>query len=223
MPDDTQAPEAEQTVLETAEQEVVEETTPPTETPETTPDETPETESVDWKARYEAEKGKTAKAVEAEKKARTARQALETELTDHRTKAEAQEAERVANLTLGQKLAEETKKREAAETEASKVRGEWTDFRVTTQLEQAGFFTGLDGEAKTAQLGTLKALTTLDFVQDDGQFSVEKFAARFGGLKPQTVAPTPPADPPVVDLGGKTSPPAEQQVARKAELLKALP
>jgi hypothetical protein len=62
-----------------------------------------------------------------------------------------------------------------------------------------------------------------ELVRDEGVFSLEKFSARFGNLKPAApaVAVTPAPDTPapvVVDLGGPGTAPNEAQASRKTEL-----
>ena len=107
----------------------------------------------------------------------------------------------------------------AAEARALAAEAKATDMRIESDLGAAGFLSGLEGEARSSQLQTLKALTGLNLVQEDGVFSVELFSQRFGGMKPAVT--TPPVDPAVVDLGGKTPPPTEQKASRKQELLYA--
>lgn len=204
----------------------------PVETPvETTPPATvtdPKPTVEQLEAALAAEKAKTARAVAAEQTARAKRAELETELGTFRTQAEQREAERVANLSLAEKLVEETAKREAAELAALTVQSQWADFRIETELGAAGFLSGLEGEAKTSQLATLKALTSLEFVKDDGAFSITKFAEKFGGLKPkapvlqeiETPAATP--APTVVDIGAPGTTPADAAPTQKAELQKLL-
>ncbi len=81
--------------------------------PETPQVETPPEPTVaELQAALAAEKAKTARAVEEEKKAHAKRSELETELSGFRAATEAAEQERLANMTLAEKLAEETKKYE---------------------------------------------------------------------------------------------------------------
>ena len=125
---------------------------------------------------------------------------------------------RVANLGLTEQLTLAQQKAVAAEARALAAEAKATDMRIESDLGAAGFLSGLEGEARSSQLQTLKALTGLSLVQEEGQFSIELFAQRFGGMKPAvTAAPVVPA---VVDLGGKTPAPTEEKASRKAELLK---
>lgn len=218
MADELSTPAVEtETPAVTEEQPTVEETVETTETPESEAD-TPTV--AELLAQIEAEKGKTAKAVKAEQNARARAAAAETELTGFRTAAETAEAERIANLSLAEQLAEERKKREAAEARAVQIEAQSAERQLEADLGEAGFLAGLEGEAKTSQLTKLKALTGLDLVKQDGAFSIDAFSTHFGALKP-VVTPTTPAEPTVVDLGGKTPPPTEVKLNRKKELMTA--
>lgn len=205
------------------------------ETPET---QTPETQTTDLsklspaelialvatlRERSAAEEGKRQRAVEAEKKARQKASQFETELTTFRTDANVREAERVAALSDKQ-AREEAEAALAKERERTQgLESRFQDFRVETELSAAGFLNGFEGEERTAQLTTLKALTNLELVKEDGQFSISRFSERFAAMKPAAAAvvPTPEAAP-VVDLGGKTPAPSEQAATRKTQLLEAL-
>jgi hypothetical protein len=223
MPDTVTTPAVAQEAPAAPEQVVETPAVTETEAPEAPQVEvTPEGPTVaELQAALAAEKAKTARAVAAEQTARAKRAELETQLGTFTADAEAREAERVANLSLAEKLAEETAKREAAEQAAASVQSQWAEFRTLSDLERGGFLSGLEGDAKTAQLETLKALTSLPFVLDEGTFSLAKFSERFGSMKP--AAPTvlvaePVAAPVVVDLGGTGTPPGDAKVSRKTEL-----
>lgn len=222
MADEPTTPAVEQDVLETPEQEP-EVTTETPETPDETPETKPELTVEELRAQLAASEAKLAKAVKAEQTLRTRAQTAETELTGFKTAAQEAEAERIANLSLAEQLAEERKKREAAETRATQVETQAAERLLEDQLGAAGFLAGLEGEAKTSQLSKLKALTSLEFVKEEGAFSIDAFATHFGGLKPAVAeTPTEPVKPPVVDLGGKTPAPSEPKAERKQQLLAQL-
>ena len=126
---------------------------------------------------------------------------------------------RVANLGLTEQLTLAQQKAVAAEARALAAEAKATDMRIESDLGVAGFLQGLEREARSSQFDTLKAFTGLSLVKEEGNFSIDLFSQRFGGMKPAIEAVL--VVPAVVDLGGKTSPPTEQKASHKQELLDA--